>query len=145
MLKYIYKKKKSLYNHTCLLRRKTPFTWKALWLLITFWVQPCKKITEIKAEGCQVALHSNDRWTGILREVCEEQKKKGPGRWRRSGFSAMWALSGTLKSFAKMVTLTNALCGCILCSWWHSGRDWVSVMRWQAEKQKEEADITRRT
>lgn len=143
-------KEESLYNHIYLLNRKVQkgsstflSSGRPSWLLIIFWGSSMQKTTEIKAEGfyCQVALCSNGRWTGLLREVCEEQQKGMELEARR--MSEVRDLFLGFSNVSKDGD-TNALCGCALCSWWKPGGDWVSVMSWQAEKQKEVAEMTRR-
>lgn len=142
-------KEESLYNHICLLNRKAPVKWKALLAanpLLGF--SHAKR--EIKAKGfyCQVALRSNERWTGLLREICEEEQKGMELGVRK--MSEVWVFCYTVTPFWDFPNISKdddikALCGYVLCSWWKPGGDWVSIMSWQVEKQKEVAEMTRRT
>lgn len=107
---------------------------KPFWLLVTFFEFSHAKITEIKAEGCQVALHNKERRTefqgGNLWWIKRKGRNKEAGRCQKLGFSAMWPLSGAPKSPAKLITtFTNAFCECFLCSWWKPGRDWLSILK----------------
>lgn len=87
MLKCIYKKKKVFIIISAFWTERLLSSGRPSWLLILFWGSAMQKMTKIKAEGfyCQVALHSNERWTGLLREICEEQQKEMElGAWNMS-------------------------------------------------------------
>lgn len=131
MLKYIYNKKKNRYSHICLPKRKA-VKWEALLAPGHLFEFSHAKITEIKPESCQVAVHNKEELNSKGKSVMNKRKGRNrePGRCQRSGFSAMRPLSGAPKSPAKLVTtLTNAFCECILCSWQKPGRDWLSILK----------------
>lgn len=146
--KCMYKKKKAFITTSAFWTERFLSRGRPSWLLILFWGSAMQKTTEIKAEGfyCQVALRSNERWTGLLREICEEQQKGMELEARKMSEVRVFCHRDLFLGFSNISKDddTDALCGCALCSWWKPRGDWVSIMSWQAEKQKEVAEITRR-